>query len=85
VEFRDGYEGPCAENLFGLVREPFSDKTEYLDRLISTAIPRGLLGRLTGSILFPDVRFTDSHKMWSICPRDILGSNDIKNRFWAVF
>ena len=34
VEFRDGYEGPGIENLFGLVKEPFSNKTEYLDKLI---------------------------------------------------
>ena len=30
VEFRDGYKGPSAENLFGIVKEPFSKKTEYL-------------------------------------------------------
>ena len=34
VEFRDGYKGPSAENLFGMVKEPFSKKTEYLDKLI---------------------------------------------------
>jgi hypothetical protein len=34
VEFRDGYKGPSAENLFGIVKEPFSKKTEYLDKLI---------------------------------------------------
>jgi hypothetical protein len=34
VEFRDGYKGPRAENLFGLMKEPFSEKSEYLDRLI---------------------------------------------------
>jgi hypothetical protein len=34
VEFRGGYEGPGIENLFGLVKEPFSDKTENLDKLI---------------------------------------------------
>ena len=33
VEFRDGYRGPGVENLFGLT-EPFSGKTEYLDKLI---------------------------------------------------
>ena len=36
VEFRDGYKGPGVENLFGLVTEPFSSKTEYLDKLIDT-------------------------------------------------
>ena len=34
VEFRDGYKGPGVENLFGIVKEPFSNKTEYLDKLI---------------------------------------------------
>ena len=34
VEFKDGYKGPRAENLFGLVKDPFSKKTEYLDKLI---------------------------------------------------
>ena len=34
VEFRDGYKGPSAENLFGILKEPFSKKTEYLDKLI---------------------------------------------------
>jgi len=33
VEFRDGYRGRKVENLFGLT-EPFSGKTEYLDKLI---------------------------------------------------
>jgi len=33
VEFRDGYKGPGVDNLFGLT-EPFSGKTEYLDKLI---------------------------------------------------
>ena len=34
VEFRDGYKGPGIENLFGIVKDPFSNKTEYLDKLI---------------------------------------------------
>ena len=34
VEFKDGYKGPRAENLFSLVKDPFSNKTEYLDKLI---------------------------------------------------
>jgi hypothetical protein len=34
VEFRDGYRGRGVDNLFGLVTEPFSSKTEYLDKLI---------------------------------------------------
>ena len=34
VEFRDGYKGPSAENFFGLLKEPFAGKTEYLDNLV---------------------------------------------------
>ena len=34
VEFRDNYKGPSLDNLFGLLKEPFSGKTEQLDRLI---------------------------------------------------
>jgi len=34
VEFRDNYKGPSAENLFGLLKEPFAGKTEYLDKLV---------------------------------------------------
>jgi len=35
VQFRDGYGGSCIENLFGLLREPFSGKTGHVDRLVS--------------------------------------------------
>jgi hypothetical protein len=35
VEFRDGYKGPSSENLFGLLKEPFAGKAEYLDKLVS--------------------------------------------------
>lgn len=34
VEFKDNYGGPEAENLFGLLKEPFARKTEYLDKLV---------------------------------------------------
>ena len=34
VEFRDNYKGPSTENLFGLLKEPFAGKTEYLDKLV---------------------------------------------------
>lgn len=34
VEFRDGYNGPSTENLFGLLKDPLAGKTEYLDRLV---------------------------------------------------
>jgi hypothetical protein len=42
VEFRDDYKGPGIENLFGIVKEPFSNKTEYLDKLIDTDDSVGL-------------------------------------------
>jgi hypothetical protein len=35
VEFRDGCKGPSIDNLFGLLREPFSSKTGYIDKLIN--------------------------------------------------
>jgi hypothetical protein len=35
VEFRDNYKGPSSENLFGLLKEPFAGKTEYLDKLVN--------------------------------------------------
>ena len=35
VEFKDGYKGPAVENLFGILKEPFSAKTEQLDRLVN--------------------------------------------------
>jgi hypothetical protein len=35
VEFRDDYQGPSIENLFGLLKYPFEGKTEHLDRLIN--------------------------------------------------
>ena len=34
VEFRDNYKGPSTENLFGLLKDPFVGKTEYLDKLV---------------------------------------------------
>ena len=35
VEFKDDYRSPGLENLFGLLNEPFSGKTEHVDRLIN--------------------------------------------------
>ena len=35
VEFKNNYKGPSSENLFGLLKEPFAGKTEYLDKLVS--------------------------------------------------
>lgn len=34
VEFKDGYKGPALENLFGLAKDPFAGKSEYLDKLV---------------------------------------------------
>ena len=34
VQFRDDYKGPSSENLFGLLKEPFAGKTEYLNHLV---------------------------------------------------
>ena len=34
VEFKDNYEGPSADNLYGLFRNPFAAKTEPLNRLV---------------------------------------------------
>ncbi|MFC1814518.1 hypothetical protein ACFL0M_00965 [Thermodesulfobacteriota bacterium] len=35
VVFRDGYKGPSLDNLYGLLKEPFGGKTEYLEQLIN--------------------------------------------------
>ncbi len=35
VQFRDDYRGPGIDNLFGLLKEPFSGKSEYVDRLVN--------------------------------------------------
>ena len=35
VEFKDGYNGPIIDNLFGLTKEPFAKKTESLGRLVN--------------------------------------------------
>jgi len=35
VRFRDDYKGACVENLFGLLNDPFSCKTEHVDRLVN--------------------------------------------------
>ena len=35
VQFRDNYRGPCIENLFGLLKDPFSGKGEHVDRLVN--------------------------------------------------
>jgi len=35
VEFQDDLRGPRGDNFYGLLRDPFSQKTDYLDRLIN--------------------------------------------------
>ena len=35
VQFRDDYRGPCIENLFGLLKDPFSGKSAYVDKLVN--------------------------------------------------
>ena len=42
VEFRDNYKGPSSENLFGLLKDPFAGKTEYLDKLVEEGEGIGL-------------------------------------------
>jgi hypothetical protein len=42
VEFKDNYKGPSSENLFGLLKEPFAGKTEYLDNLVKEGDSIGL-------------------------------------------
>ena len=34
VEFKDSYKGPSAEKMYGLLKQPFARKTEYLDKLV---------------------------------------------------
>lgn len=35
VEFKDGHKGPEIGNLFGFLKDPFSSKNEYIDKLIA--------------------------------------------------
>ena len=35
VEFQDGRKAPYGDNLYGLLKDPFSQKTEHLDKLIN--------------------------------------------------
>ena len=42
VEFRDGYKGPAPENLFGIAKEPFAGKSDYLDKLLKEGDAVGL-------------------------------------------
>ena len=42
VEFKDGYKGPGINNLFGLLKDPFSSKTESIDKLVEKGDSIGL-------------------------------------------
>ena len=42
VEFKDGYKGPGIENLYGLLKDPFSSKTDFIDKLIEKGDSIGL-------------------------------------------
>jgi len=35
VSFKDNYKGPSFDNLYGLLKEPFGGKTDYLAHLIN--------------------------------------------------
>jgi hypothetical protein len=35
IRFYDDYKGHCLENLFGLLKDPFSGRTEYIDKLVN--------------------------------------------------
>jgi len=35
VRFRDNYQRPGIENLFGLLNDPFSGKSEYVEKLVN--------------------------------------------------
>jgi len=64
VQFQDDYRGPCIENMFGLLKEPFSGKTEYVDRLIH----KGDYIELTAS--YSQGPFRDAYRVHSISRRE---------------
>ena len=35
VEFKDNYKGPCLDNLYGLIKEPFGGKTGSVENLVN--------------------------------------------------
>ena len=60
VEFRDGYKGPSIDNLYGILKEPFSEKTEYLEKLIGN----GDYIELTMS--YSKGPFRQAHRLYSV-------------------
>lgn len=61
VEFKDGYKGPTTENLFGLVKDPFVGKSEYLDKLVG----KGNSIELTMSYSKTPIR--QAYQLHSVC------------------
>ena len=34
VEFKNRYKGPCIDNLFGFLKDPFASKADHIDKLV---------------------------------------------------
>ena len=65
VRFVDDYRSrPCIENLFGLLKDPFSGKTEYLDKLIN----KGDYIELTAS--YSKSPFREAYRIHSVLRRE---------------
>jgi len=62
VHFRDDYRGPSIEDLFGLLKEPFSGKSEYVDRLVN----KGDYVELTAS--YSRGPFREAYRLHSVQP-----------------
>lgn len=64
VRFVDDYRNqPCIDNLFGLLKDPFSGKTEYLDKLIN----KGDYIELTAS--YSKSPFLEAYRIHSVASR----------------
>ena len=60
VEFKDGYKGPAVENLFGLLKNPFSAKTEFINKLI------GKGDSIELSVNYSNSPFREAYKVYSV-------------------
>jgi hypothetical protein len=60
VEFKDRYEGPCIENLFGLLNDPFSDKTEHVDKLVKNG------DKIELALSYSKGPFMDAYMIYSV-------------------
>jgi len=70
VRFVDDYRNePCIDNLFGLLKDPFSGKTEHLDRLL--AIGNNI--QLTTS--YSKGPFREAYRLHSVSIREPGGNN----------